>query len=218
MREYQKIQTIFKRDEKGHILLGDWSLPEFEYLQNNIWTFTEKVDGTNIRVIWNGENIIFAGKTDKAQIPAFLLQRLQEIFNKKQIFQNVFPLDNKVEVCLYGEGYGKGIQKGENYIKDGVDFILFDILIGNIFLKREDIEDIALRFGIKVVPVVKEGTLNQMIDLVKNGFNSAWGDFIAEGIVARPKVELRDRRGFRVITKLKNKDFKIKEVEEVKDV
>ena len=212
MREYQKIQTIFKRDEKGHILLGAWSLPEFEYLQDNIWTFTEKVDGTNIRVGWDDEDITFAGKTDKAQIPTFLLQRLQEIFKEKQIFRSIFPLGGGVRACLYGEGYGKRIQKGENYIKDGVDFVLFDMLVGDIFLKREDVEDIASKFGIKVVPIVGEGTLNQMIEIVRNGFNSAWGNFLAEGIVARPKVELRDRRGFRVITKIKHRDFYKEEV------
>jgi len=35
---------------------------------------------------------------------------------------------------------------------------------------------------------------------------SQWGDFIPEGVVARPRVELRTRRGARVIVKLKQKD------------
>jgi len=46
-----------------------------------------------------------------------------------------------------------------------------------------------------------------MIAMVKEGFNSQWGNFIAEGIVARPSCELLDRRGNRIITKLKYKDF-----------
>jgi hypothetical protein len=41
----------------------------------------------------------------------------------------------------------------------------------------------------------------------EEGFKSHWGDFIAEGIVARPKVELKTRAGHRIITKLKYKDF-----------
>ncbi len=36
------------------------------------------------------------------------------------------------------------------------------------------------------------------------------GDFEAEGIVARPDVELLDRRGKRVITKIKAVDFRKK--------
>ena len=52
MKEYHKIQTIFKRDPENKfktLIYGEFSLPEFEYLKNNTWIFTEKVDGTNIR-------------------------------------------------------------------------------------------------------------------------------------------------------------------------
>ena len=46
-----------------------------------------------------------------------------------------------------------------------------------------------------------------MINLVRSGFNSKWGEFKAEGIVARPETELKRRNGQRIITKLKYKDF-----------
>lgn len=197
----------------GKIIIGDYSEPYFEYLKDNKWVFTEKVDGTNIRVIWNGENVVFGGKTDNAQMPTFLLYKLQSLFEgtvKKQLFLKQFPQEGeeKPQVCLYGEGYGAKIQSGGKYITDGVDFVLFDVLITNMWLLREDVEEIAKAFNIKVVPIIGEGTLNEAIEKVKVGFNSQWGNFIAEGIVARPKVELRDRRGNRIIAKIKNRDFK----------
>ena len=217
MKQYHKIQTIFKRDmsNNGKIIIGDYSEPYFDYLKDNKWVFNEKVNGTNIRVMWNGENVVFGGKTDNAQIPTFLLYKLQSLFEgtvKKQLFLKQFPqeLDIKPQVCLYGEGYGAKIQSGEKYIPDGVDFVLFDVKIGDMWLLREDVEEIAKIFNIKVVPIIGEGTLNECIELIKKGFNSQWGEFEAEGIVARPKVELRDRRGNRIITKIKSKDFKIK--------
>ncbi len=49
MKEYDKIQTVFKRDmsKNGKTLLMDqFSLPEFEFLQNVPWVFTEKVPTT----------------------------------------------------------------------------------------------------------------------------------------------------------------------------
>lgn len=46
-----------------------------------------------------------------------------------------------------------------------------------------------------------------MVDMVRRGFMSQWGEFIAEGIVARPKVELQTKAGSRIITKVKYKDF-----------
>jgi len=88
MDKYPKIQTVFKRDmsNKGRIIEGEYSLPELEYLKNNEWVFTEKVDGTNIRVKWErGIGRIFGGRTDNAQIPAILITRLEELFSLEKL-------------------------------------------------------------------------------------------------------------------------------------
>lgn len=212
MKIYHKIQTVFKRDmsNKGKIIEGEFSLPEFKYLANNIWQWSEKVNGTNIRIMWDGESVVFGGKTDNAQLPVFLLYKLQELFEgtiKKKLFKDKFGEEGGV--CLYGEGYGAKIQKGGgNYISDGVSFVLFDVMIDNLWLERENVEDIGKTFDLKVMPIIGEGTLSEMIEKTKQGFDSQWGNFKAEGIVARPKVELRDRRSNRIITKIKYKDFK----------
>ena len=97
MKEYAKIQSVYKRDEKTHKFIeGNWSLPEFEYLKDNIWVWTEKVDGTNIRVMGHPErlhdlgsqgshaSVKFGGKTDNAQIPTFLLEKLQQTFTSEK--------------------------------------------------------------------------------------------------------------------------------------
>ena len=36
-QHYQKINTIWKRDERNKIILGDYAMPEIEYLKDNIW-------------------------------------------------------------------------------------------------------------------------------------------------------------------------------------
>jgi len=211
MKEYPKIQSIYKRDEKTHRFIeGDWSLPEFEYLKDNSWVWTEKINGTNIRTMWDGERVLFGGKTDNAQVPTFLLTKLQELFPVSK-FAELYP---ETPMCIYGEGYGARIQKrGGKYIPDGVDFILFDVVIDGWWLKRENVEDIAQKLGIKVVPIIGEGTIEEAISRVKSGIKSTFGDFEAEGLVLKPKVELFTRAGHRVITKLKHKDFVV-ELEE----
>ena len=73
---------------------------------------------------------------------------------------------------------------------------------------RPDVEDIARKLNLDVVPIIGSGTLYDMVEKVKGGFNSQWGSFLAEGIVARPSVELKTRRGDRLITKIKCKDFR----------
>jgi len=209
MKQYHKIQTVFKRDPNNNyktLLEGDYSLPEFEYLKDNEWIFTEKVDGTNIRVMFDGESITFGGKTDKAQTPPFLIDRLSEIFLPQlKKFKENFTGDN-IQVCLYGEGYGERINKGGKY-REGQGFVLFDVKIGHWWLQREDVEAIAKIFGLEVAPVLGMGTLSEMLDRTWNGFTSQWGNFIAEGIVARPVVELKARNGQRIITKIKYNDF-----------
>lgn len=207
MKEYHKIQTVFKRDPETKfktLLENDYSLPEFEYLKDNLWVFTEKVDGTNIRVMYDGVNVSFAGKTDRAEISGPLLKKLTEKFTS-QVLKDVF---NDTSVCLYGEGYGAKIQKGGgNYRKDQ-DFVLFDVKIDDWWLQRKDVEDIAGKLQVEKVHIIGEGNLQQMVEKVKNGFDSVWGNFRAEGIVARPAVELKARNGSRIITKLKCIDFK----------
>jgi len=209
MKEYHKIQTVFKRDpETNHknLLEGEYTLPEFDFLKNNQWVFTEKVDGTNIRVGFENGEIIFGGRTDRAQIPATLVQRLHERFLPMAgIFSEIF---GAAEICLYGEGYGAKIQKGGGSYRQDQDFVLFDVLVGEWWLQRRDVEDVALKLGLDIVPIVGKGTLVEMVENARNGIGSTWGDFQAEGYVARPETELKDRSGKRLITKIKCRDFK----------
>ena len=208
--KYHKILSLFKRNMEGDkkFIMGEWTTPELKYLKDNDWVWTEKVDGTNIRIMWNGKEITYGGRSDNAQLYVPLLHRLDARFKiQQQVFESIFGTE-EMDVVLYGEGYGAKIQKGGgNYISDGVDFVLFDVAINGLYLEREKVEDIATKFGLDIVPIIGHGTLNEAIEMTKKGFSSQWGDFIAEGIVARPKAELRSRRGDRIITKVKYCDF-----------
>ena len=66
MTTYQKIPNIFLREagEKKRIVLGAYSSFELEALKDAEWVCYEKIDGTNIRVIWDGYRVSFAGRTD----------------------------------------------------------------------------------------------------------------------------------------------------------
>lgn len=216
MKEYHKIDTVFKRDMATKfktLVEGDYANEAFAYLASNQWVFTEKVDGTNIRVICpdyreDGKQygITFGGKTEAAQIPAFLVEKLQQRFltdEQRELLAGIFP-DG---ACLYGEGYGARIQKGGGNYRADQDFVLFDVKVGDWWLERSNVEDIASKLGLDVVPIIGTGTLAEMVERAREGFASQWGAFQAEGIVARPSVELKTRNGHRIITKIKTKDF-----------
>jgi len=234
MNPYPEIKNIYRRDPDTHeVLQGSFSIPEFEYLFNNQWNATEKVDGTNVRVQWWGKiaeslpaaDITFKGRSDKCSaLPPKLRDKLEVRFYERKL-SKVFGSTN---VCLYGEGYGAGIQKGGGkYIPDGVDFILFDVFVCEEFekngsftgwwLKREDVDNIALQLGIESVPIINEHgymgiggqtmALGKAICIVSNGLTSTFGDFEAEGLVLRPAVEMFARNGNRIIVKVKARDF-----------
>ena len=210
MKQYQKIQTAYFRDpENNHktLLEGTWAKPEFELLKDIDWICTEKIDGTNIRIMWDGENVRFGGKTDNAQIPTILITALQDTFTNDKMKACFSDADN---VCLYGEGYGKKIQKGGNYLPDRADFILFDVKVGDWWLNRDANEDVANKLEIGVVPIMGIWKLEQAIEFAKKGFKSTIAenkDYLAEGLIMKPVTELFNRKGERVISKIKYKDF-----------
>ncbi len=219
MIEYPHIDSVFKRHmdgpDKGKLIDGAWTCPEFEYLAPCKWVGTEKVNGTNIRVIWwptddHGPYLQFRGKTDRAQPMPELWKRLGEIFTV-ELMSQVFP---DKDICLYGEGYGHKINSGGLYLPNKtVDFCLFDIRVGDWWLKYSDCAMIAERMNIKIVPVVGEFTLYEAIDYVKRGFVSSWAEwgttniFLAEGLVLKPHYDFRFRNGQRIVTKMKTKDW-----------
>lgn len=210
--EYPKIYGPYKRHVSGpyrnKLIIGDWSNSVFQITKDLEWIWTEKVDGTNIRIYWDGYSVQFGGRTPNAQIPAKLVTVLNEKFTE-EIFEQVF---GGTEVLLFGEGYGNSIQKaGINYKADGVDFVLFDMRIGSFWLLHEDVEDIAHKMGINAVPVVEESTVQYAIDRISNDFIcSEWGPFIVEGLVGVLKGGLLDRSGRRIQMKIKTIDFRKK--------
>lgn len=216
--EYPKIPGPLKRHADGpfknRLIEGAWATPEMEYLQNAMWQWTEKIDGTNIRVHWDGHETRFYGRTDKSVFPKPLSEKLPELF-PEELMEQTFGKD---EALLFGEGYGPGIQHGGVYRSDQ-SFILFDVLIDRWWLRRKDVSGIGQGLGIGVVPPFGQWTLNAAIDLVQKGiYSRVYDDDIvsesiidaaplAEGIVGTPAVSLFDRNGDRVIVKLKTKDL-----------
>lgn len=209
MKEYNKIETVYERDMNGtkKLIEGKFRNEAVEFLANNKWAFTEKIDGTNIRIYWDSHKITFGGRTERAQIPSHLLNKLSDMFlnnETEELFEQKF---GDREVILFGEGYGVKIQNGGAYRSD-VGFILFDVMIGDNYQSRESVEDIAKCFNLEIVPIIMYGTIQEAVDFVKTKPNSTIGTAKMEGLVGRPVIEMRDRCGNRMIVKIKVCDFK----------
>lgn len=203
---YHKIETLFERGDD--FVVDPAKLKKSVLGTINLWDVTEKIDGTNIRVMLSESgDVQFGGRTDNAQLPADLPMYLFRKFPLEAL-KATFWLDGKpVSATLYGEGYGAGIQKGGTYRPDKA-FALFDVLCDSKWwLDREAVDDVAAKLGTQTVPYLGRATLDEITAKVRNGFQSLIGTGQAEGIVARPIETLFDKRGERIIIKLKTKDF-----------
>ena len=158
--QYGKIETLYNRDKqtfKVDASLG-FRLPEFGLIKE--WLVTEKIDGTNIRIEYHhgvppiGE---IKGRTDKADIPPFLIDSIHDLVNLDALVKTFGEEDPEATgpIILYGEGYGERIQKGGGNYREGTSFRLFDVKVGRWWLNWDNVRGVAESLGIKTVPIIK---------------------------------------------------------------
>lgn len=213
--EYPKIETLYERGEDFAVDATRLRRPEFDLVKE--WVVTEKVDGTNIRAIFSiGGDLEVRGRTDRAQVPPGVIAAVHREISATGMADLFWNEDSKPnQVILYGEGYGAKIQKGGGY-RDDQGFILFDVLVRcceeehAFWLKPADVDDVAARLGVDSVPVLsRNATIPNIARTVREGFHSRLSDKVEpEGVVCRPRENLFDQRGRRVMFKLKAKDFR----------
>ena len=174
--KYHKINSLYIRNEKGKIIEGSFVNETFEELYNSNYRFeyTEKVDGTNIRVIItkakedSAFHIEFKGRTDDAVIPDHLLTKLDSIFNDVD-WNKIFDWERCSEVILYGEGFGHKIQGcGDRYNKEDADFVLFDLMINGTFMNSGWVTNIAVILGVHRAEVLGVASLREIEEFVKS--------------------------------------------------
>lgn len=202
--EYPKINSLWKRDEAHNVIENDYARAEFGAFKK--WRIEEKIDGTNIRVYVQNGTIDVKGRTNKASVPASVLEFLarEEFMQKLSCFGN-----DPVE--LFGEGFGGNIQIGKHYRPD-VAFMLFDVYMYGKWCSREEVVEIAQKLGLDCPADLGMMTEEDIIAFVKSNPTGKYNDsgYPMEGIIARsePLVRLNEQGANPVMWKLKVKDFK----------
>ena len=118
----------------------------------------------------------------------------------------------EVPVYIYGEFFGKKIQKGGNYDKDKNRFNIFDICVQGWYVPINMLNDYAAKLGLDVAPYIGQMSIPEAEKMVIEGFktlvpNVSNPDYLEEGIVARPVIPIKDPRGKRIIVKIKTCDY-----------
>ena len=143
---------------------------------------------------------------------------IEKGFSKLNPETNVYEFDwdnIPVQYTIYGEGYGRKIQGcGSRYIKEGVNFIGFDVKIQvcgiSYWLLRENRNSVFKALNTPTCPYKGQFTIDEAIEYVRKGFKSEIAEdkeFLAEGLVLRSPCGLLDRRGNRIMFKIKTCDF-----------
>ena len=208
-KDLDPIETLPLNKKYGDFKDGEFAQSEFEYLFNNQWIWSEKLDGTNIRIYanWSEQYGIHTfevkGKDENSSTPKDLLEWIKNwIYENSQIVSDLFAAE---DIILYGEGVGTKIQKvGHNF--GSQHFKLFDVYINGFWLQKDDVLDIANKLSLDT-PITWIGTIQDAIDKVKTLPVSSFGNFTIEGYVGQPIVRLNDAKQKRITTKIKVCDF-----------
>lgn len=212
--KYEKFSSPFEKDEK-FINKPELTqkLPKGEYI------VTEKIDGTNIRLIFTkpeegkereilvGSRKLILNQEDKSSKQYIDCIKEVNLPKLAEYFKNV-----NSTIIIYGEGYGAGVQKGGIYssIKN---FRVFDIRIGHAYQDWNYVEKVCIDNQLNIVPVV--GTVKEINyhnclyelnehkeTLIKEGTGGK-----SEGLVFKFNPVLLNKYGERLIFKVKHKDF-----------
>ena len=181
-------------------------------------------------------DVTIKGKTDNSQIPSHLEKYMKETFDENRVLyslgiekyipiekwaehgwcvskEDLTPVYDKIpeKYTIYGEGYGMKIQKvGSRYLSNSVSFIGFDVKVNDIYLLRDNAMEVFKKLGADTVPYFGQMTIDEAIEKVREGFVSEISEdrtLMAEGLVLSSPLGLKNRRGERLIVKIKYMDF-----------
>ncbi len=213
--KYSKFNSPFKKDEK-YLNTNELS----QYFPKGRWIKTEKVDGTNIRIILTkqdeeGNREIFVGsrklileEKDKGSQTYFHCIKDVNLHKIKEYFKDV-----NSTVIIYGEGYGAGVQKGGIYSKEK-NYRVFDIRIGEAYQDFEFVKKVCIDNQLNLIPVmteVEEITYEECLNSLENFTHTLLNEGDGgqpEGFVYKFEPVLLNKYGERLIFKVKHKDFK----------
>lgn len=205
-KKYQKIETLYEFDNQIKKFKRKFYNPVVQYLSQLEWYGTEKVDGTNIRVLWNGYTFEFGGRTDEAVLPKEVKELLENTFNKDMEILVEQQFQNK-QVIFFMECYAGKIQRGAGY-KGSEKLIGFDIMCEDIYLEKNISKEIFESIGIPFVPILKFASLYAAEDWVLNNDKSIIDPTTKiEGLVCYPKERIYNHKGDRIIVKIKKRDL-----------
>ncbi len=167
----------------------------------------EKVHGTSANVSWNGYRLIFFSGGEKHE-------NFIKLFDHEKLTQQFKEQFDGISVRICGEAYGGKQQGMSDFYGKQLQFIAFEVKIGESWLDVPNAEQVATRFGLEFVPYKKVPATLEALDAerdadseiaIRRGMGTG---HMREGIVIRPMIEVRDNAGARIMAKHKRDEFR----------
>lgn len=212
MHKYPSIENIFSiesiPDVGKRYKLHNYINADVKRFKDVNWWCTEKINGLNIRISYDGNNhVTMAGRNNKSgNLPGDetgVPELLNDTFHP-DIMRRLF---GNTAMTLYVEAFGHKLARNGHWYGYRPSLALLDVRIGNVWLEPENTMDVGDKLGLLTPPLVHRGPLDTAIIMVRNGMRSRFGDFPAEGLVCTPIGGLLNRKGERIITKIKTEFF-----------
>lgn len=164
------------------------------------WVATEKVHGSNFS-LWpiNGE-VKPASRSGFTDGSFFGCQPIVESLKEKIL---------KINMPVFGEIFGTGIQKGINY--GPRRFAAFDILNGEKYLSYDEFTRVCNEYELEMCKFIARGSFDELLEINPEfitSMSSVGAQDKAEGFVMKPCEDLRYPDNSRVILKKKSENFK----------
>ncbi len=166
----------------------------------------EKIHGTSAHLTWKENKLsYFAGGVNH--------ENFIKLFDEPVLVEKLMALYTDMSMTIFGEAYGGKLQGMSKTYGDKLKFVVFDIMINDLWLDVPTAEHIALELGLEFVDYVIISTDMIAIDgmaytpSVQARRNSIYEECMREGIVLRPFIELRKNNGERIIAKHKRPEF-----------
>ena len=211
MDKYPKISTLFpfNKEIKKFDSTKGFANENVGFLVHHTWLWSEKIDGTNVRIHWDGYNLSYKGRKDNSEFSAEQDEFLAVEIANMDLGQLIEQTFGEKEVYIFGELHGKNIQKAGPLYSDQYQFRVFDMKVNGIWINRlVKLEEIANGIlGLEVAPLILVGTIDDAIRHVKVNTKSTFSDAPLEGLVGVPMGGLLDNQGRRIAVKVKKRDL-----------
>lgn len=182
---------------------------QYEGKDGGLWVATEKIHGANFSFWCDGAEIKVASRTQFVDGTFF---NCQAVINRYSQGILDWCIRNKIEdFVVYGELYGKGVQKEVEYGER--DFRAFDVVIDGVVQDKLSALSVVKDCGLLFSPVIKVGSFKECLEL-PNNFQS-WltpdefinEDNFAEGLIIEPVNPSYLNNGSRIYFKNKTESF-----------